>query len=401
MLDSPYVRRVAISLEFLDIHFEHQAVSVFKTFTQFQSINPVVKAPTLICDDGEVLMDSSLILQFVEATHGKTLWSHNPKQLQHQMRAVSLALAACEKSVQIVYERNLRPETMHFQPWLDRVKGQLLAAYAGLEKAVQMRSEIFAEVKSHAAITSAIAWQFTQSMLAEEVVAGDYPGLVELSERMEKSPEFLKWPPVGPGVPAKSNVMPKMTLIEIIESISQEISWAKRISTYYSELFHKDRDAELEKFADNFFTVLEWEMRESLILKISRLLDPAKDRGGNKNMTLYYLHEEFKKTGNASEVAAAESILITINKKNSDHLKKFRNTVIAHNCLNQKLKSKYVSPDMKIIQNILDDIIQYVKVIRFGINLPEHKFTGPFYEQTGAGTLALRIEEYNKTHRHW
>jgi glutathione S-transferase len=200
MLDSPYVRRVAISLEFLGVPFEHQAVSVFRTFPQFQAINPVVKAPTLVCDDGEVLMDSSLILQFIEATHGKSLWSQNPLLFQHQMRAVSLALAACEKSVQIVYERNLRPEAMHFQPWLDRVKGQLLAAYAGLEKEVQTRPEIFAEAKSQAVITAAVASQFTQSMLANEVVAGNYPGLVELSERMEMRTEFLKWPPVGPGV---------------------------------------------------------------------------------------------------------------------------------------------------------------------------------------------------------
>lgn len=62
MLDSPYVRRVAISLEYLNVPFEHKAVSVFSTFEEFQSINPVVKAPSLVCDDGEILMDSSLIL---------------------------------------------------------------------------------------------------------------------------------------------------------------------------------------------------------------------------------------------------------------------------------------------------------------------------------------------------
>ena len=53
MLDSPYVRRVAISLQLLGLRFEHQSVSVFRTFSEFQRINPVVKAPTLLCDDGE------------------------------------------------------------------------------------------------------------------------------------------------------------------------------------------------------------------------------------------------------------------------------------------------------------------------------------------------------------
>lgn len=42
--------------------------------------------------------------------------------MQHEMRVVSLALVACEKSVQIVYERNLRPAAVQFEPWMEFVK---------------------------------------------------------------------------------------------------------------------------------------------------------------------------------------------------------------------------------------------------------------------------------------
>jgi glutathione S-transferase len=66
MLDSPYVRRVAISLQHLGVPFEHRSISVFRTFDQFQRINPVVKAPTLVCDDGTVLMDSTLIIDYAK-----------------------------------------------------------------------------------------------------------------------------------------------------------------------------------------------------------------------------------------------------------------------------------------------------------------------------------------------
>lgn len=206
MLDSPYVRRVAISLEFLGVPFEHDAVSVFSTFERFQSINPVVKAPTLVCDDGEVLMDSSLILQFVESTktHGESLWTKGP-EMQRQMRAVGLALAACEKSVQVLYERKLRPASAQYEPWLERIKGQLLSAYAGLEQQVQSRQAAFSGPRSQASITAAVAWQFTQSLLAAVVPAQNHPGLVALSERMEHTPEFLKYPPVGPGVQRRSS----------------------------------------------------------------------------------------------------------------------------------------------------------------------------------------------------
>lgn len=208
MLDSPYVRRTAISLECLGLPFTHEAVSVFSTFEAFQRINPVVKAPTLVCDDGEVIMDSSLILQFVEATKtgGVTLWSRDPKTLQQEMRAVSLALAACEKSVQIVYERKLRPASAQYEPWMQRVSGQLLAAYAALEAEVQRHRARFAEGSNQASITAAVAWQFTQSMLASVVPAERHRGLVALSQRMEATKEFLKFPPDGPGVPAASDI---------------------------------------------------------------------------------------------------------------------------------------------------------------------------------------------------
>jgi len=207
MLDSPYVRRVAISLEALGVQFQHEAVSVFSTFEKFQAINPVVKAPTLICDDGEVIMDSSLILQFVEATtaNGRSLWPSEQIELQHAFRSVSLALAACEKSVQAVYEKNLRPESAQYEPWLVRVRGQLLAAYAGLEQEIGKRAALFAGL-THASITSAVAWQFTQSNLASVVPVENYPLLENLSAHMELLAEFKKYPPVGPGVQVAGGV---------------------------------------------------------------------------------------------------------------------------------------------------------------------------------------------------
>ncbi len=66
MLDSPYVRRVAISLKMMGLPFEHEPVSVFRHYEQFAAINPVVKAPTFVTDEGIVLMESSLILDHLE-----------------------------------------------------------------------------------------------------------------------------------------------------------------------------------------------------------------------------------------------------------------------------------------------------------------------------------------------
>lgn len=200
MLDSPYVRRCAVSFECLGVSFEHKAVSVFSTYAEFKQINPVVKAPSLICKNGDVLMDSTLIIQYVERLCDKSLWSKDQAQYQLQMRIVGLALAACEKTVQTVYERNLRPKEAQYEPWMKRVGEQLLAAYAGLEDEIKKHKHMVEGTLNQASITTAIAWQCTQTLAASSVPADNYPHLVQLSARLEKTPEFLKYPPIGPGV---------------------------------------------------------------------------------------------------------------------------------------------------------------------------------------------------------
>jgi predicted 3-demethylubiquinone-9 3-methyltransferase (glyoxalase superfamily)/glutathione S-transferase len=223
MLDSPYVRRVAISLQLLGLPFTHRSLSVFRTFPEFQAINPVVKAPTLVCDDGEVLMDSSLILQYAEAlAHPRTLLPTRPQALQRALRLIGLALAACEKSVQIIYECALRPPEKRHEPWVSRVTGQLLAACGALEHELQRRP--LAADDEHidqAGITVAVAWHFIQQMLAEMVPAAQYPALVAFSARAEQGAAF-RAAPHGDGTVPQREVAMKVTTFLMFAGAAEE-----------------------------------------------------------------------------------------------------------------------------------------------------------------------------------
>ncbi|MCP1462557.1 glutathione S-transferase family protein [Pseudomonas sp. S3E17] len=191
MLDSPYVRRVAISLDLYGVDFMHEPLSVFRTFDEFAQINPVVKAPTLVLDDGTVLMDSSLILEYLEtlAPADRKLLPRQPAALAKDLHVLGLALAACEKSVQIVYEHNLRPAEKLHAPWLERVSGQLLAAYGLLDK--QLGDS---EALTQASITAAVAWSFSQFTVASVVKADAFPNLQRHAERLERHPAFKRYP---------------------------------------------------------------------------------------------------------------------------------------------------------------------------------------------------------------
>ena len=201
MLDSPYVRRVAISLQLLGVRFEHEPLSVFRTFEQFRQINPVVKAPTLVFDDGQMLMDSSLILQYLEALdgHHRSLMPPDSAARRTALQTIGLALAACDKAVQIVYERNVRPAEKLHQPWLDRVQGQLLTAFDGLEsRLARQPMAVSSKAMDQAGVSTAVAWHFTHSGFPDILAARDYPLLREFSRQAELLAEF-KAAPHGDG----------------------------------------------------------------------------------------------------------------------------------------------------------------------------------------------------------
>ena len=192
-LDSPYVRRVAVSLHLLDVPFERDDLSVFTDYAAFAATNPIVKAPTLVTDDGTVLMDSTLILEVVEheLPRERRLSPADPVAFARHQRTVGLALAACEKTVQIVYEHRLRPEEKRHQPWLDRVGGQLDQAYALLEAELGGAEPwLFEERPTQADVTAAVTWHFTQGMLPGRIAADRHPRLAALSARAEALPAF-------------------------------------------------------------------------------------------------------------------------------------------------------------------------------------------------------------------
>jgi glutathione S-transferase len=204
MLDSPYVRRTAITLRCLGIPFEHQALSAFSTFREFKELNPVAKAPTLILDSGEVLMDSTLIIDYAESCLAdKSLLPADKYERMVALQCISHALAATDKSAQLIYERNLRPVEKQHEPWLERVTGQVLAACEGLESLLaKYPSTVQSGRMTQAVITSAVAWQFVNSMFPALVTAAAHPHLQMLSTRAESLPEFLAFPPDGAGVVA-------------------------------------------------------------------------------------------------------------------------------------------------------------------------------------------------------
>jgi len=197
MPDSPYVRRVAVSMKLMGLAFEHQQVSVFRHMDRFRAINPVIKAPSFICDDGTVLMDSTLILDYLEhcVAAGNGLMPPGGEPRKTALRLIGISMAANEKNVAMVYEKDQRPADKRHQPWLDRSTEQVHAAFGMLERAVGgARPWLQGDRVNAADVAVAVAWRFSQFYNAAEIPASRYPALVAYSARAEALPEFAAVP---------------------------------------------------------------------------------------------------------------------------------------------------------------------------------------------------------------
>lgn len=197
MLNSPYVRRVAIALMRLDLPFEHRPISLFRHIDEFTAINPLIKAPTLVADDGTVLMESSLIIDYAAtlAPEARSLMPRAPKARLRATRLLGLSLIVCEKAVQFHYERALRPPEKQHEGWAGRVRGQLLAGLDALEREINGgKGWLFEDRMMLADITLATAFAFTQSYLSDVVDRAHYDAIAAFSARAESAAEFRAAP---------------------------------------------------------------------------------------------------------------------------------------------------------------------------------------------------------------
>jgi glutathione S-transferase len=200
-LDSPYVRRVAITMQCLGIPCEHRELSIWRDYEEFRGISPLVKVPTLVCDDGHVLVDSALIIDFLEsqAAGGRSLMPDQPEARRDALQCLGTALIAMEKSVQLIYEKQHRPPELQHAAWISRLEQQLEGAVRLMESAAQAADLaglpwLISRDLSQADITTAVAWRFMQHTSAVGIDPSIYPALSAFSQKAESLPEFRSCP---------------------------------------------------------------------------------------------------------------------------------------------------------------------------------------------------------------
>jgi glutathione S-transferase len=103
--DSPFVRRVAVALQIYGFAYEHVAWSTFGDREKVASVNPLIRVPTLILDDGEALVESGAILDWLDELAGpdRALIAPSGKARRDSLRIISFATGIADKAVSLFY----------------------------------------------------------------------------------------------------------------------------------------------------------------------------------------------------------------------------------------------------------------------------------------------------------
>ena len=190
--DSPFVRRVAIALKLYGLAFEHKPWSTFGDADKIARYNPLRRVPTLVLDSGESLIESHIILDYLDELVGaaKAMIAPRGPERRRHLRIAALATGLGDKSVSLVYESVLRKEQLKL--WVDRCEAQVSGALDVLEKE---RGEVktpywFGERIGHSDIAVGCVLRFTTEAHPHLYNAARYPALAAHAARCEALPAF-------------------------------------------------------------------------------------------------------------------------------------------------------------------------------------------------------------------
>jgi glutathione S-transferase len=132
---SPYTRRVAITLAAYGVAYEQRCVSGFGDRDEVRRHNPLGRIPALVLDDGETLIDSGAIVDFLDERYGgdQPTVPKAGAERRAVLRVAALMMGACDKGLQAAYHRNHTPVEKRHQPWVDDCMAQVRAALAAAE----------------------------------------------------------------------------------------------------------------------------------------------------------------------------------------------------------------------------------------------------------------------------
>lgn len=138
---SPFSRKVRIVVREVGLQERVEeivtAVSRVRVNEDFARINPLVKIPTLVTDDGMALFDSAVICEYLDSLHGgQQLFPAAGEERWRELRLQATCDEILDSGNLCRFEMVDRPETLHRQDWIVALKAKMHGGLDLLEREI-------------------------------------------------------------------------------------------------------------------------------------------------------------------------------------------------------------------------------------------------------------------------
>jgi glutathione S-transferase len=195
--NSPYVRKVMMTAHEVGVgeRIERQPTDVWDSNAAVTAANPLGQIPTLVCVDGEVLYDSSVICGYLDDVYGGgRMLPRNGMARWRVLRNQALGDGLLNSAVIRVMEIRRRPHSLR---WEDLLKRQQMIAHRVYD-ALEREAASFGEILDHGQVAIACALAYVDFRLAEDSWRKGRPRLAAWFGAVAARPSFTSTAPPAP-----------------------------------------------------------------------------------------------------------------------------------------------------------------------------------------------------------
>lgn len=197
---SPYVRKVRVVLAEKKLDYRIELLDVWADRTTIATVNPLGKVPCLVLDDGAALVDSRVIVEYLDTLSpvGKLIPGVGRERAEVRTWE-AIADGVLDAAVLVRMENVFAGRTpeQRSQAWIDRQWGKVWAGLAAMSDGLG-KQQYFVGTGIHlsladVAVGCALAWLAFR--FPELDWHSKYPNLAQLLERLEARPSFANTRP--------------------------------------------------------------------------------------------------------------------------------------------------------------------------------------------------------------
>jgi len=183
---SPYARRVGAALISRGLPFDHEPVNGYREFEAARRYNPVAKVPSLVLDDGEVLIDSTAILDYLaELTPAAPLIPAGSRARRTTLKLAAIGYGVCEQATRLSARGGEVPASE-----AERWRAQILGGLGALDEAAAEGGPLRATPFDVAAITAIVAVEYLARTNPGLDILPAIPALAEFAAAHRGAPPF-------------------------------------------------------------------------------------------------------------------------------------------------------------------------------------------------------------------